>query len=64
MLRMMGQSEYGLYSMVVSVVGALLLLDCGFGSALVRYIVKYKVSKEPHVYKGMRHYQSMITYPN
>lgn len=48
MLRMMGQSEYGLYSIVGSVVGALLLLDCGFGSALIRYIVRYNATKEQH----------------
>ena len=42
LLRMLGQSEYGLYSLVLTVVSALSLLDCGFGPALVRYIVKYR----------------------
>lgn len=46
MLRMLGQAEYGLYSLVFSVVSALVLLDCGFGPALVRYIVKYKAAKQ------------------
>lgn len=46
MLRMLGQAEYGLYSLVFSVVSALVLLDCGFGPALVRYIVKYKTAKQ------------------
>lgn len=42
MLRMMGQSEYGLYSLTASVVGYLTILDLGFGSAIVRYTAKYK----------------------
>ena len=37
MLRMMGQSEYGLYSLVASVVAYLTILDFGFGNAIVRY---------------------------
>jgi len=32
MLRMMGQSEYGLYSLVASVVAYLTILDLGFGN--------------------------------
>lgn len=41
-LRMMGQSEYGLYSLVLSVVSYLSLMDFGFGAALVRYISLYR----------------------
>lgn len=44
MLRMLGQSEYGLMSLANSVVGYLSLLNLGLGSAMVRYITKYKVS--------------------
>lgn len=42
MLRMMGQSEYGLYSLVASVIGYLTILDLGFGNAIVRYTSKYR----------------------
>lgn len=42
MLRMMGQSEYGLYSLVASVIGYLTILDLGFGNAIIRYTAKYR----------------------
>lgn len=42
MLRMMGQSEYGLYALVASVVAYLTVLDFGFGNAIVRYVAKYR----------------------
>ena len=44
MLRMMGQEEYGLYSLVASVVSYLTMLDFGFGNAIVRYTNLYKAS--------------------
>ena len=40
MLRLMGQSEYGLYSLVASVVAYLTILDFGFGNAIIRYTAK------------------------
>ncbi len=45
MLRMMGQSEYGLYSLVASVVAYLTVLDFGFGNAIVRYTSKYRAEQ-------------------
>ncbi len=42
MLRLLGQSEYGLYNLVSSVVSYLGLLNFGFGSAYVHYYMKYK----------------------
>lgn len=42
MLRMMGKSEYGLYSIAASVVAYLTVLDLGFGNAVVRYTAKYR----------------------
>ena len=42
MLRMMGQSEYGLYSLVASVVAYLTVLDLGFGNAIIRYTAKFR----------------------
>ncbi len=42
MLRMLGQSEYGLYSLAASVVGYLTILDLGFGNAIIRYTAKFR----------------------
>lgn len=42
MLRMMGQSEYGLYSLVGSVIAYLTILDFGFGNAIIRYTAKFR----------------------
>lgn len=46
MLRLLGQSEYGLYNLVSSVVSYLGLLSFGFGSAYVRYYSRYKVEED------------------
>ncbi|GMB01660.1 oligosaccharide flippase family protein [Pelosinus sp. IPA-1] len=40
MLRLLGQSEYGLYSLIGSVVGYLSILDLGLGNAIVRYTAR------------------------
>lgn len=56
MLRMMGQSEYGLYSLVASVVAYLTILDFGFGNAIVRYTAKFRAEnrlKEQYEMFGM-----------
>ncbi len=42
MLRLMGQTEYGLYSLVASVVAYLTVLDLGFGNAIIRYTAKFR----------------------
>lgn len=42
MLRIMGQSEYGLYSLVASVISYLTILDLGMGNAIVRYTAKFR----------------------
>lgn len=46
MLRMMGKSEYGLYSIAASIVAYLTVLDLGFGNAIVRYTAKYRAEGE------------------
>ncbi len=56
MLRMMGKSEYGLYSIAASVVAYLTILDLGFGNAIVRYTAKYRAegkTEEQHQMFGM-----------
>ena len=42
MLRMMGQNEYGLYSLTSSVIAYLTVLDIGFNNAVIRYTAKYR----------------------
>lgn len=42
MLRVLGQNEYGLYSLVASVINYLTILDFGFGNAIVRYTAKFR----------------------
>lgn len=46
MLRLLGQSEYGLYNLVASVVAYLGILNFGFGSAYMRYYYRYKVIED------------------
>lgn len=46
MLRTMGQSEYGLYSLVASVISYLTILDLGLGNAVVRYTAKFRAEKK------------------
>ena len=46
MLRMLGQSEYGMFSLAASVVGYLTILDMGFGNAIVRYTAQYRAENK------------------
>lgn len=46
MLRILGQSEYGLYSLSNSVIGYLSLLNFGLGTAVIRYVTKCRVEHE------------------
>lgn len=45
-LKTLGQSEYGLYALVASVIGYLSVLDMGFGNAMVRFVSKSKASPD------------------
>ena len=45
LIRMLGQSEYGLYSLVSSIIGYLTVLDLGFGNAIIVYTAKYREQK-------------------
>lgn len=46
MLRILGQSEYGLYQLVYSVVNYLSLLSMGFGSGYVRFFSRFKAKED------------------
>lgn len=41
LIRMLGQSEYGLYSIVYSVISYLTVMDMGFGNAIIIYTARY-----------------------
>lgn len=45
MLRILGQSEYGLYQLVASVVAYLSLLGLGFSASYLRFYSKYKAEE-------------------
>lgn len=45
MIRLLGQSEYGLYNIAASIVSYLGVLNFGFGSAYMRYYSKYKANE-------------------
>lgn len=49
MLRLLGQAEYGLYSLSSSATSYLTLLTFGFGSTIVRYVAKYRVENNKKV---------------
>lgn len=42
LLRALGQNEYGLYSLAMSIVGYMSVLEFGFGKTVTRYTVKYE----------------------
>jgi O-antigen/teichoic acid export membrane protein len=46
MLRLLGQSEYGLYNLVASIVAYLGILNFGFDSAYMRYYTRYIVKED------------------
>ena len=46
MLHKMGQSEYGLYALVASVITYLTILDLGFGNAIIRYTAQFRAEKK------------------
>lgn len=46
LIRMLGQGEYGLYSLVSSIIAYLTVLDLGFGNAIVVFSSKYRAKGE------------------
>ena len=42
LIKYLGKSEYGLYTISLSIMSYLSMLDLGFGNSLVRYISKFK----------------------
>lgn len=46
LISKLGQSEYGLYSLVSSIIGYLTVLDLGFGNAIIVHTAKYHTTGE------------------
>lgn len=46
LIRTLGQAELGVYNLSASITAYLLLLDLGVGNAIIRYIAKYRVTKD------------------
>lgn len=46
MLKCLGQNEYGLYSLVGSIIAYLTVLDFGFGNAIIRYTAKFRAEQK------------------
>jgi O-antigen/teichoic acid export membrane protein len=44
--RMLGQAEYGLYSIVGSFIATLAIMDMGLSNCVVRFVVKYRAKKD------------------
>lgn len=53
MLRILGQEEYGLYGLANSVISYLSLLNFGMGSAIVRYVSKYRADGDTEGVRGI-----------
>ena len=53
MLRILGQAEYGLYSLSNSVISYLSLLNFGFGTAIIRFISKFRVEGNHEKIEGV-----------
>ena len=56
MIRLLGQSEYGLYNTVASTISMLSILSLGFNSSYIRYYSRYKQSgdeKRIHSLNGL-----------
>lgn len=45
-LKLLGQAEYGLYSLANSVIGYLSLLSFGFGNTITRYLSKFRAEED------------------
>lgn len=52
MIRLLGQSEYGLYNTVASIISILSILSLGFNAGYIRYYSKYKKENDQEsIYK-------------
>ena len=50
MLRILGQSEYGIYNLSNSIISYLSLLSLGFGASYIRFYSRYKKDNDCLLY--------------
>lgn len=62
LVRCLGQSEYGLYSLVSSIIGYLTILDFGFGNAIIVYTAKYRAKNDIDAEKKLQGMFKIIFY--
>ena len=60
LIRTLGQSEYGLFSLVSSIIGYLSILDLGFGNAIVVYTSKFIAQSKTNEEKKLHGMFSLI----
>lgn len=48
LIRSLGQAEYGIYQLVISITAYLALLDLGVGNSVIRYIAKYRANNDKY----------------
>ena len=59
MIRLLGQSEYGLYTLVSGIVSYLSLFSLGFGGSYLRFFSRYQVKKDE---KGLAELNGMFLF--
>jgi O-antigen/teichoic acid export membrane protein len=57
MLRLLGQAEYGIYSLVASIVGSLSVLSFGLGGSYMRFYARFRVVED---WDGVRRLNGMF----
>ena len=58
LISTLGQSEYGIYTLVLSATTYLTLLDLGVGNSIIRYVSKYRATGE---YEEQRRFLGVAT---
>ncbi|MED4400909.1 oligosaccharide flippase family protein [Metabacillus fastidiosus] len=46
LISLLGQSEYGIYTLIGALIGSLAILEFGFRDSITKYIFKYKMNNE------------------
>ncbi|MBR2454762.1 MAG: polysaccharide biosynthesis protein [Clostridia bacterium] len=52
LIRTLGQAEYGIYHLILSVLSYFTLLDLGVGSSVIRYMSKYSAEKNKNAQRS------------
>lgn len=60
MLKLLGQSEYGIYNLASSIISYLSLLSLGFGSSYIRFYSRYKANNDEDGIKKMNGLYLMV----